>query len=48
METEMPLKEFAEYNERIFMDASIPPDTFNPLKDPKAHHITEPELTEVL
>lgn len=30
------------------MDATIPPDKFNPLQDPEAHHITEAELTEVL
>jgi hypothetical protein len=45
---EIPLKEFAEYNEHIFMDATIPPDKFSPLENPTAHHITQAELTEVI
>jgi hypothetical protein len=45
---ELPLQEFKEYNESIFYDENITPDTFTPLENAQAHHITPDELTTVL
>ena len=45
---ELPLQEFKEYNESIFYDEKIIPDTYTPLADKTAQYITPAELTDVL
>jgi hypothetical protein len=41
----MTIKEFMKFNESIYYDSTITPDTFTPLTDPHPHHITATELT---
>lgn len=47
-EIDIPLKEFATYNEHMFWDASITQDEFTPLANSKANYITEEEMKDVL
>jgi hypothetical protein len=47
-QTELPLHTFQKFNEKIFLDESIPPDTFTPLTDTTGNFITQKELTTVL
>ena len=43
-----PLYTFQEYNESIFYDEKITPDTYTPLDHKVAQHITPAELNNVL
>jgi hypothetical protein len=45
---EVAIDRFTKFNEDIFYDADIIPDTFTPLTTPTAHHISPEELTEIL
>lgn len=45
---EIPLHTLKEYNESIFYDDKITSDTFTPLENAPASHITPAELTAVL
>ena len=47
-QTDLPLQEFTNFNKAIFYDADIPADTFTPLTQASAHHISPEELTGVL
>jgi hypothetical protein len=38
---------FASFNQQLFHDPTIPPDTFTPLEDPTSHLITPEELIHV-
>jgi hypothetical protein len=38
---------FATFNQQLFHDPTIPPDTFKPLEDPTPHLITPEELIHV-
>jgi hypothetical protein len=42
--TDLPLPAFQKFNENIFFDESIPPDTFTPLADAQGNHISPSEL----
>jgi hypothetical protein len=44
VKTDLPLPAFQKFNENIFLDESIPPDTFTPLEDAKGNHIAPAEL----
>jgi hypothetical protein len=44
----MTIAEFTKFNESIFYNPTITPDTFTPLTDSHTHHITTAELTNVL
>ena len=43
-----PLESFNAFNKAIFHDEKIPPDTFTPLTDTAAHHITQAELAHTI
>jgi hypothetical protein len=47
-QTDLPLQEFTNFNKAIFYDADIPADTYTPLTQARAHHISPEELTGVL
>lgn len=38
---------FATFNQQLFHDPTIPPDTFKPLEDPTEHMITPEEIMHV-
>ena len=44
----MPTATFAKFNEGVFYDETIPPDSYTPLTCPTHHHITTAELSAVL
>ena len=44
----MNIEKFKKFNEDIFHNADIHPDTFTPLTNPEDHHITKVELTDIL
>ncbi len=45
---DLPIEEFAKFNESIFYDSTIARETLSPLADPRPHHTTPAELTHVL
>jgi hypothetical protein len=47
-QVEISLQEFADYNTKIFYDATIPKDTYTPIQAAAEQHITAAELETVL
>jgi hypothetical protein len=47
-EVEISIAKFTKFNKDIFHNEDIPPDTYTPLTNPTAHHISPHELSDIL
>jgi|JI9StandDraft_2_1071091.scaffolds.fasta_scaffold369013_1 hypothetical protein len=47
-EVEISIAKFTKFTKDIFHNEDIPPDTYTPLTNPTAHHISPHELSNIL